>query len=181
MLDVPDSPGRSRKGREDEEERDEEVRREKLVFESAAEDRGASFGCVLLSRLRCGRNADLDYVGAGWCIRLRRTMISRRGRSRWGIRHGERRMSESSCRVEAWERGRRWARRGCRDRCGGWFDAGLYLGEIWRLAILFSLSLPFSRPFHVQCALVDGNVVMGRGGRTMDRLAQFGSTFVEGT
>ncbi|MCJ1436706.1 hypothetical protein MMC27_006088 [Xylographa pallens] len=43
MLDVPDSPGRGRKGRE-EEERDEEVRREKLVFESAAEDRGASFG-----------------------------------------------------------------------------------------------------------------------------------------
>ncbi|MCJ1284489.1 hypothetical protein MMC26_003821 [Xylographa opegraphella] len=49
MLDVPDSPPRGRKGREDdaekeEEEEEEEVRREKLVFESAAEDRGASFG-----------------------------------------------------------------------------------------------------------------------------------------
>ncbi|MCJ1383968.1 hypothetical protein MMC17_007082 [Xylographa soralifera] len=43
MLDVPDSPGRDRKGRE-EAEKDEEVTREKLVFESAAEDRGASFG-----------------------------------------------------------------------------------------------------------------------------------------
>ncbi|MCJ1403968.1 hypothetical protein MMC11_007191 [Xylographa trunciseda] len=42
MLDVPDSPGRGRKEREQEEA--EEVRREKLVFESAAEDRGASFG-----------------------------------------------------------------------------------------------------------------------------------------
>jgi len=41
MLDMPDSPGRGRKEREAEEE---EVRREKLVFESAAEDRGASFG-----------------------------------------------------------------------------------------------------------------------------------------
>ncbi|MCJ1387328.1 hypothetical protein MMC18_000170 [Xylographa bjoerkii] len=44
MLDVPDSPGKGRKGREEEDELEEEVRREKLVFESAAEDRGASFG-----------------------------------------------------------------------------------------------------------------------------------------
>ena len=64
MLDVPDSPpGRGRKGREEEEEtKAEEVRKEKLVFESAAEDRGASFGWVLFPSCRGGVRRDTERL-----------------------------------------------------------------------------------------------------------------------
>jgi len=127
MSDMPPSPKSKDRKKED------EIERDRLVFDSLANDQGASFGYVICISLSLPSSV-LISSDAGWFTQSLPTTVYTPGRSRWETQRDGRPMWVSHPPWESVDHHRQ-----CYELvpCGAWFDYLVSQGAVARYCITF--------------------------------------------